>query len=173
VEVSNISVRDDQVSRHINDLVESHSGVMHRIQGRGCCFASGCPAERSGSQMPLFRQPEGSADVHDSDTFWEDEERLNLQGGQPLGTDSNHGVLISVTSLQLFLRNADGCEDAYTLGADVKLTIDGKPCRADELVVGRNVLVTRKTGDACVTTLIDMLRPEEPLADVSQLQQPV
>jgi len=97
------------------------------------------------------------------DFDWENEERLSLHAGRQATLGSHCGRLISVNISLLLVRAADGCEDVYTLGPDVKLAIDGKPCCAEKLVVGSKVRVTQISGDHRVVTLIDVLSDQAPL----------
>lgn len=98
--------------------------------------------------------------MRSTDIDWEEEERLSLVAGRRPALESYCGRLISIGSGLLSLRNPDGRDISYSLGANVKLTIDGKPCRADELIVERVIRVTQKTGQMRVVTLINMLRDD-------------
>jgi hypothetical protein len=102
--------------------------------------------------------------VHD---FRSVELRKRIQANAPDAT-TYCGTLISVSPSVLFLRGIDGREHAHVLSADVRLTIDGKPCRIEELKAGKNVCVTQRTGGARVLTLINLLRDDEPVEDSPQ-----
>jgi len=101
------------------------------------------------------------------DFEWEDKERLSLQAGRQPFLRSHWGSLINVSSSLQWVRANDGCEDVYKLGPDVRLTIRGKPCCAEELVVGSRLQVTQKSGDKRVSTLIDMLPDDALLVSAS------
>ena len=70
------------------------------------------------------------------------------------------GKVVSITSSKLVMTakgSKDGKEHAHMLTADAKLTLDGKPCKAEDLKAGTKIRVTTKAGDAKVATSVEAI----------------
>ena len=78
------------------------------------------------------------------------------------------GKVVSITSSKLVMSNKgdkDNKEHTHMLAADVKVTLDGKTCKAEELRAGMKIRVTTTTKDAKVATVIEAIDKSETFAN--------
>jgi len=71
---------------------------------------------------------------------------------------SHDGKVVSITAAKLVMTNMDGAEEhTHALTADVKITCDGKACKAADLKSGMRVRVTTENGTPHAVTRIEAL----------------
>lgn len=78
------------------------------------------------------------------------------------------GKVVSITSSKLVMTNKgdkDGKEHTHTLATEVKVTLDGKACKAEELKAGTKIRVTTTAKDAKVATQIEAIDKNETFAN--------
>ena len=78
------------------------------------------------------------------------------------------GKVVSITSSKLVMSNKgdkDNKEHTHKLATDVKVTLDGKACKAEELRAGMKIRVTTTTKDAKVATQIEAIDKNETFAN--------
>ena len=107
-------------------------------------------------------------------TFSVDRDKLEadrntaLQGAQDLGRQikdktagsgekSMDGTVVNVSADKLTMRDQAGKEHSHALAKDVKITCDGKACKADDLKPGIKVRVTAESTDAAAATRIEAI----------------
>jgi hypothetical protein len=59
-----------------------------------------------------------------------------------LAAKTHDGKVVSATSEKLVMTGLDGKEHSHSLASDAKLTLDGKPCQAEDLKTGMRIRVT-------------------------------
>jgi hypothetical protein len=70
---------------------------------------------------------------------------------------THDGKLINISGDQLMMTNKDLREYSYTLTADAKLTLDGKVCKAADLIPGTRIRVTTRGEDNRVANRVEAL----------------
>ena len=78
------------------------------------------------------------------------------------------GKVVSITSSKLVMTNKgskDDKEHTHMLAIEVKVTLDGKTCKAEELRAGLKIRVTTKAGDPKVATQIEAIDKNETFAN--------
>jgi hypothetical protein len=72
--------------------------------------------------------------------------------------NSHDGKAVSITAAKLVMTNMEGAEEhTYTLTADIKVTCDGKVCKAADLKPGMRVRVTTEDAEPHAATRIEAL----------------
>jgi hypothetical protein len=75
-----------------------------------------------------------------------------------LANSSRDGKAVSITGAKLVMTNMEGEEEhTYTLAADIKVTCDGKVCKAADLKRGMRVRVTTENAESHAATRIEAL----------------
>lgn len=71
----------------------------------------------------------------------------------------NHdGKAVSITAAKLVMTNVVGAEEhTYTLGADIKITCDGKICSATDVKPGMRIRVTTENAESHAATRIEAI----------------
>jgi hypothetical protein len=73
-------------------------------------------------------------------------------------SSSHDGKAVSITGAKLVMSNMEGAEEhTYTLTADIKVTRDGKVCKAADLKPGMRVRVTTENAEPQAATRIEAL----------------
>ena len=70
---------------------------------------------------------------------------------------SMDGTVVSVSADKLTMTNKEGKEHSHALAANVKLTCDGKVCKAADLKPGMRVRVTTENAEPHAATRIEAL----------------
>jgi GH24 family phage-related lysozyme (muramidase) len=71
---------------------------------------------------------------------------------------SHDGQVVSITGDKLVMTNTEGAEEhTYTLTADIKVTCDGKVCKAADLKPGMRIRVTTENAESRAATGIEAL----------------
>jgi GH24 family phage-related lysozyme (muramidase) len=71
---------------------------------------------------------------------------------------SHDGKAVDITGAKLVMTNMEGAEEStYTLTADVKVTCDGKVCKAADLKSGMRIRVTTEDAEPHAATRIEAL----------------
>ena len=85
--------------------------------------------------------------------------RPALAGEDVKVKDGTHdGVLVSISGDKLVMTaGKEGKEHSHTLARDIKLTLDGKACKAADLKAGAKIRVTTRGGDKQLATQIEGL----------------
>ncbi len=86
---------------------------------------------------------------------------------------THDGKLVSITSSKLVMTNdgsKDGKEHTHTLATEVKMTLDGKACKAEDLKAGLKIRVTTKTGDTKVVTKVKAIDKNERFANTIRIK---
>ena len=81
---------------------------------------------------------------------------------------THDGKVVSITSSKLVMTNQgskDGKEHTHTLATEIKVTLDGKDCKAEDLKAGTKIRVTTKTGEPKVATQIEAIDKNETFAN--------
>ena len=81
---------------------------------------------------------------------------------------THDGKLVSITSSKLVMTNQgskDGKEHTHMLATEIKVTLDGKACKTEDLKAGLKIRVTTKTGDTKVATKIEAIDKNETFAN--------
>jgi hypothetical protein len=100
-----------------------------------------------------------------TDKFQEDRKSA-VAGVQNLGRKtqarvvgpSHDGKVVSITGAKLLMTNMEGAEEhVQALAADIKVTCDGKVCRAGDLKPGMRVRVTTENAEPSAATRIEAL----------------
>jgi predicted regulator of Ras-like GTPase activity (Roadblock/LC7/MglB family) len=69
---------------------------------------------------------------------------------------THEGKVVKAEAGKLTMTDAAGKEHAHTVGADAKVTFDGKECKLEDLKAGTKVKVTtEKKGDKIVVTKVE------------------
>jgi len=71
--------------------------------------------------------------------------------------ESLDGTVVSVSGDKLTMTNKDGKEHGHTLAANVKVTCDGKVCKAADLKPGMRIRVTTENAEPHTATRIEAL----------------
>jgi uncharacterized protein (TIGR03000 family) len=66
---------------------------------------------------------------------------------QPAAKKTHEGQVVSFNNHELVMKGSDGKEHNHTLANDAKVTIDGKPAKAEDLKANMKIEVTTKEGD--------------------------
>jgi hypothetical protein len=75
-----------------------------------------------------------------------------------LMSNSHDGKAVSITGDKLVMTNTEGAEEhTYTLTADIKVTCDGKVCKAADLKPGMRMRVTTENAESRAATRIEAL----------------
>jgi hypothetical protein len=75
-----------------------------------------------------------------------------------LASNRHDGKAVSITGAKLVMTNTEGPEEhTYTLTADIKVTCDGKVCKAADLKPGMRVRVTTENTEPNAATGIEAL----------------
>jgi hypothetical protein len=115
----------------------------------------------------------GSANVTltvDKDKFQEDREAAT-RGVQGLGRQakdkagvpdavSRDGTMVRVSSGELTMTDQDGKEHKHPLAADIKVTCDGKACRAADLKPGMRIRVTTASAAPHAATRVEAIEKD-------------
>jgi GH24 family phage-related lysozyme (muramidase) len=73
-------------------------------------------------------------------------------------SSSHDGKAVSITGAKLVMTNTEGADEhTYTLTADVKVTCDGKVCKAADLKPGMKIRVTTADAEPQAATRIEAL----------------
>jgi GH24 family phage-related lysozyme (muramidase) len=73
-------------------------------------------------------------------------------------SSSHDGKAVSITGAKLVMTNMEGADEhTYTLTADIKVTCDGKVCKAADLKPGMRVRVTTENAEPHTATRIEAL----------------
>jgi GH24 family phage-related lysozyme (muramidase) len=73
-------------------------------------------------------------------------------------SSSHDGKAVSITGDKLVMTNTEGAEEhTYTLTADIKVTCDGKVCKAADLKPGMRIRVTTENAESHAATRIEAL----------------
>ena len=70
---------------------------------------------------------------------------------------THHGTFVSASGDQLVMKGKGGKEHSHTLGADAKVTLDGKASKAADLKAGMKLRVTTKKDDNKVATHVEAI----------------
>jgi hypothetical protein len=98
---------------------------------------TGCPNPPSGTNRPTI-----------PDTSKNSSARTPPGGDTPPVSEAKHeGTVVSVDKEKLVMKDKDGKEMAHKVGADAKITVDGKEGKLEELKKDASITVTTK-GDA-------------------------
>ena len=71
--------------------------------------------------------------------------------------NTHDGKVVSITSEKLVMTSNEGKEHSHTLARDVKLTLDGKACKAADLKAGTRIRVSTQGADKSVASRIEGL----------------
>jgi uncharacterized protein (TIGR03000 family) len=66
---------------------------------------------------------------------------------QPAAKKTHEGQVVRFSNHELVMKGSDGKEHNHTLANDAKVTIDGKPAKAEDLKANMKIEVTTKEGD--------------------------
>jgi hypothetical protein len=78
--------------------------------------------------------------------------------GEEVKESTHDGKLVSITGDKLVMTaGKEGKEHSHTLARDVKLTLDGKACKAADLKAGTKIRVTTRGADKQLATRIEGL----------------
>lgn len=81
-----------------------------------------------------------------------------LEKDTAFASSSHDGKAVSITGAKLVMTNMEGAdEQAYTLTADIKVTCDGKVCKAADLQPGMRIRVTTENAESHAATRIEAL----------------
>jgi hypothetical protein len=71
-------------------------------------------------------------------------------------TDGTHdGTVVTLSGDKLVMTSVNGEELSHTLAPDAKLTLDGKPCMANDLKAGTKIRVTAQAAEKSIATRIE------------------
>jgi hypothetical protein len=71
---------------------------------------------------------------------------------------SMDGTVVSVSGDKLTMTSKEGKEHSHALAADVKVTCDGKVCKAADLQPGMRIRVTTEDAESLTATRIEALK---------------
>jgi len=81
----------------------------------------------------------------------------SVLAGEDVKDSTHDGKVVSITGDKLVMANKDGKEHSHALARDVKLTLDGKACKAADLKAGTRIRVTTRGADKQLATRIEGL----------------
>lgn len=70
---------------------------------------------------------------------------------------THDGKVVSISGDKLVMTSVEGKEHAHSLAPDVKLTVDGKACKATDLEAGMRIRVTTAGADKQLATAVEGL----------------
>src|SRR5687767_4992970 len=82
---------------------------------------------------------------------------LAAEEGKEVKDSTHDGKVVSISGEKLVMSSKEGKEHPHTLARDVKLTLDGKACKAADLKAGTRIRVTTKGGDKQLAIRIEAI----------------
>lgn len=81
---------------------------------------------------------------------------------------THDGTVVSINSTKLVMTSKgqkDGKEHTHSFATEIKMTLDGKTCKAEDIKTGLKIRVTTKAGDTKVATHIEAIDKNETFAN--------
>jgi hypothetical protein len=80
---------------------------------------------------------------------------------------THEGKLVSITDDALVMTNKEGREHSHNFMSDVKLSLDGKPCKISDLKAGFRIRVTTEGASKILVTRIEAIDKNPDFANLS------
>lgn len=77
--------------------------------------------------------------------------------GEDVKDATHDGKVVSIAGDKLVMANKEGKEHSHTLARDVRLTLDGKACKAADFKAGTRIRVTTRGADQQLATRVEGL----------------